>query len=90
MLANELFVCSVIFIPNKENRSRLFNAMVCGQKNIDHQTDAGSSGFRCTLWVRLGTMLITWCAINNVMHYCAASYNNGANYNTSSPDCLIL
>ena len=60
MLANELFVCSVIFIPNKENRSRLFNAMVCGQKNIDHQTDAGNSGFRYTLeqklWARLGTM----------------------------------
>jgi len=30
--------------------------MVCGQKNIDHQTDAGKSGFRCTLRVRLGTM----------------------------------
>jgi len=48
-----------MFIPNKENRSRLFNAMVCGQKNIDHQTDAGNSCFRYTLWVRLGTMLIT-------------------------------
>jgi len=60
MLANELIVCSVIFIPIQENRSRLFYAMVCGQRTstIRQMPAIPASGapLSITLWVRLGTM----------------------------------
>ena len=75
MLANEL-VCSVIFIPNQENRSRLFNAMVCGQRTstIRQMPAIPASGAplsksfgcgwgRCTVVARPWSVPAAFCAI---------------------------
>jgi hypothetical protein len=58
-------------------------------KNIDHQTDAGNSGVRCTLeqwlWVRLGAMQLL--DLTRLLH---RVINNGADHNTDPPHVVKI